>query len=338
MSRSLRVRMISESEFTVQGHGVHTAHVELCRALDRRDDVRLMVNARGDADVTHIHTAGAYSLWFLLFASGSKVVTAHVVPDSFVGSLIGARYWLWLAKWYFRWFYNRADLVLAVSNETKEDLRQLGVRAPIEVFHNVIDTSRYVRADDDRSEARKQLSIDYDSFVVVGSGQVQPRKRVDVFINLAKELPEVSFVWVGGMPFGKAAADHQQMQRMIDTAPRNMRFTGVVPLEDVRRYYLAADVFLLPSVQETFGLVVVEAAAAGLPIILRDLPDYDETFRVDAIMSDEAGFASILKRLMTDSAYYAAACRSASHIAERFDSVAGGERLVELYHSVAAKR
>lgn len=327
----MRIAQISESEMSVKGHGVHTAYLEIANALRRRDDVTLTVNKSRGSDIVHIHTVGPFSLWYLLVARGRKVVSAHIVPASLVGSLVGARYWLWFARIYLRWFYNRADLVLAVSDATREELLRLGVTRPIEIFYNIIDTRQYARTESSRREARQMLGIDEDAWVVVSSGQVQPRKRIDSFVAMAEACPDMQFVWVGGVPFKGAAADYGKMKQLMDHPPANMRFSGVIPLEEVRTYYMASDVFVLPSDQETFGMVVVEAAASGLPVVLRDIHDYDQTFRPDALFASEEKFVPILHRLYDDPSYYDAAVASAARIATRYDSVAGAERLVALY-------
>ena len=329
----LRISVVSESEFTVQGHGVHTAYVELTNALKARDDCEVTVNRAGPADITHIHTIGIYALRRLLFDRSKKVVSAHIVPASLVGSLVGAHLWLPLAKWYLRWFYNRADLLFAVSDETRRELLRLGVRTPIEIVYNLIDTSRYVTTATDKAAARKALGIPSDGWVVVGAGQVQPRKRVDDFVSAARLLPEAQFIWVGGMPFGKLAAEHTAMRHLIDTAPDNFICTGVIPHESVKAYYQAADVFWLPSEQETFGLVVVEAAAAGLPVMLRDIPDYDETFRGAAIMIKDVKTAvTELRQLSLDhNAYRKIADLGMEKIAKRFDSKRGAEVVMAHY-------
>lgn len=329
--KPLRIRQISESEFTVQGHGVHTAFVETVRALKARNDTSVAVNRRGAFDITHIHTIGSYALWYLLFGSGKKVVSSHVVPASFVGSLLGAKYWLWLAKWYVRWFYNRADLVIAVSDATKRELVELGVKKPIEVVYNMVDTSRYAPGPGDRENARTSLGLPPDRFIVVGAGQVQPRKRVDSMVSLAQKHPEMTFVWVGGMPFGKVASDRAKMQRMMDQSPDNMLFPGIVPLDDMRRFYHAANLFFLPSDQETFGLVVVEAAAAGLPVMLRDIADYAETFREYAVMATEQTFGDKLAELHDDPKLYAEYQRKAYELAAKYDSRTIAGQLMGLY-------
>lgn len=333
----MRINVVSESEFTVKGHGVHTAYIELTRALQQWTQADVAVNTWRAADITHLHTVGLYALARLLFGRGKKVVSAHVVPESFVGSLKGTWLWLPLARRYLRWFYSRASLVLAVSDETRQQLEALGVTSRIETFHNVVDTARYRRTPAARTAARRALGLKPDDFVVVGSGQVQPRKGIDSLVRVAGELPDMRFLWVGGMPFGPAAADYAQMKRLMDEPLPNLQFTGVVPLEAVRQYYHAADVFWLPSYQETFGMVVVEAAASGLPVLLRDIADYDYTFRGMAITAGEASFASALTRLRDDAGYYRHAVHEAAAIARKYDAEAGAHRLMALYEEILVR-
>ncbi len=327
----IRVVQVSESEYSVQGHGVHTAYVETCNALGTHPEVTLLKNSFEKADIRHIHTVGPYSLIHLLFVSGKKVVSAHVVPDSFVGSLVGAKYWRRLAEYYLRWFYNRADLVIAVSDETKKDLEAIGVKKPISVIYNMIDTGKYRLARERRDELREKFAIKNDEFVVVGNGQIQPRKRFDTFINIARALPDVKFIWVGGMPFGKIAADQAAMQKMIDTAPENVTISGVVPIETVAEYFAASDIFVMTSEQETFGLAIIEAAAAGLPVVLRDIHDYDATFRPYALMCSEDGFIDGIRRLIDDSPYYEQMKQDAAVLAQRYDSSVIVNVLVDNY-------
>lgn len=331
---SLSISVVSESEFMTKGHGVHTAYIELTNALKQRPDVTVAVNKRAPADITHLHTVGVYALYRLLFDRSKKVISAHIVPASLVGSLVGAQLWAPLAKAYLRWFYNRADLVFAVSDETKRVLLAMGVKKPIEVVYNVIDTTRYATTPADRATARQALGIKDDAWVVIGAGQVQPRKRLDSFVGVASQLPDMQFMWVGGMPFGKLAAENVAMQRLIDSPSPNVTFTGGVELDEMKQYYQAADVFWLPSEQETFGLVVVEAAAAGLPIVLRDIPDYAETFANAALLVRDEDTAGMLEMLRTDAEFYAQAKMHASRIADRYDSSAGAKRTIDLYQSL----
>lgn len=338
MMKKLRVNVVSESEVSIQGHGVHTAYEEMVHMLQSRTDVEVITGRFGeqvDCDIVHIHTVGPRTFKKLFQKNVKKVISAHVVPDSFVGSLLFARAWRPLAYLYLKWFYSKADLLLAVSDETARELRKMNIKVPIEVLHNSIDTSNYKIPSTPRLVMRKELGISENQFVVIGAGQVQPRKRIKDFISVAKKLPDVSFVWIGGMPFGRIAADNAAMTRMIKTAPKNVIFQGIVPLKDMSSYYHAADMFWLPSEQETFGLVVVEAAASGLPIMLRDIPDYAETFAGDALQANSIDqYCSLIQTLKNNPTEYKKWRMSAKRIAERFDSKAAADQLLRLYRDL----
>lgn len=334
--KKIRVNMVSESDISVQGHGVHTAYVEIADALEKRQDVTVIrgkFGERVDCDVVHFHTIGTMT-WRKLFQPGvKKVVSAHVVPASLVGSIILAQYWLPLARGYMRWFYNRADKVLAVSGTVARVLHD-ELHVPdekIEIFYNTIDMQRYVFTDAEKKTARKELGIKPRDFVVLGNGQVQPRKRLDVFVSMAKALPDVTFIWVGGIPFKQLGADYVKMQKLIESVPSNLKITGVIPHEQVRSYLAVANVFCLPAEQENHPMCVLEAAGANLPIVLRDIPEYHDTFKKDALLCNDEDFIPSIIRLRDDRAFYSAQQEKTKRIAKRFDSVNGAARLVKLY-------
>jgi 1,2-diacylglycerol-3-alpha-glucose alpha-1,2-galactosyltransferase len=333
----MKVNVISESAFTVQGHGVHTAFTETIAALKDYTDCDVEANTDRSADVIHVHTVGPYSLRKLLWGQGAKIVSAHVTPDSFVGSLLGAKYWYGLAKLYLRWFYNRADGVLAVSQEVVEELSTMGVRKPVFLVPNTIETQRFIATPAMREAARRQFGIGAGEFVVVGNGQVQPRKRIDTFLAAAKALPEIRFIWVGGIPFKQLAADAGAMEHLMRQHPENVQFTGLVEREMVVASYQAADLFFLPSIQETFGIVIVEAAAAGLPVLLRDLEQYRQTFGEGYEKGTDETFVATIERFRTDRAFYEKWQKAAQTIAKRYDAKTGAVRLMEVYRAVIAE-
>lgn len=331
----LIVDMISESEFTVQGHGVHTAYKEIADALRKRKDIDIEVNSKRPADIIHIQTMGLYSFRHLIRKGGKKVVSAHIVPDSFIGSIKGAKYWKPLGRMWLKFFYKKADLVLACSGMVADELINDMNVPKTKVLYNTIDMSRYRHSAAEKKLARKKLDLKDNDFVVMGNGQVQPRKRLDILIKAAKKMPDVKFFWVGGIPFKNLGADYHAMQNMIKSAPDNLTVTGVIPLEAVKDYYVAADLFVLPAMQENHPMCVLEAAGAGLPIILRDIPQYDDTFKGDAVMAKtDDEFLDLIDLLRKDKKAYSKACLGAGKIAKRFDSSAGAERLVEFYRSL----
>jgi 1,2-diacylglycerol-3-alpha-glucose alpha-1,2-galactosyltransferase len=278
--------MISESTFTVRGHGVHTAFEECLAALQLMPDVRRVSGWRSiRRGVTlHAHTVGPVALAQLLVHPGSRVVSAHITPDSFVGSVRGARPLLGAVRRYLRFVYDRADVVLAVSDATAAEVVELGVRSPVITVRNAIDGERLRLLGRQRALIRRTFGWD-DGVTVLAVGQVQPRKGIADFITCARALPDLRFVWVGGMPFGVMSAQRGPLLRACREAPKNCEFTGLLTRDRVFEYYAAADIFFLPSKHETFGLATLEAATASLPLVLTDLDCYREWLGSGAYLS-----------------------------------------------------
>lgn len=339
MGKNIVVNMVSESDISVQGHGVHTSYDEIASALEARDDVTVIRGDFGhltDCDVVHFHTIGPRTWRKLLQRGPKKVITAHVVPDSLVGSIVLAKYWLFAARWYMRWYYNRADKVLAVSGMVAEALHnELRVpRAKITTMYNTIDMARYRPTASTRQTARERLRLDPEAFIVLGNGQVQPRKRLDVFVTMANALPDVQFIWVGGIPFKQLGADFKSMERLMNSVPSNMHITGVIPHKNVKEYMQAADVFCLPADQENHPMCVLEAASAELPIILRDIPEYDDTFGNNVVRcKNNQEFIEAVTKLRAATVLSVWRVKT-KHIAKKFDSKSAAAELTKLYRDL----
>ncbi len=329
----LKINMISETTFTIRGHGVHTAFIEMTKGIKMRPELDVIVNKFRKADITHIQTIGLYSALHLISPrGGKKVISVHVIPDSFIGSIKGAEKFASLSKAYLKWFYGKADMLLPVSEETGDALKsQLGLSNPKQVLFNTVNRVEYVKTAQEKTAARTQLGIKDGQFMVIGNGQVQPRKRFDSFVAVAKQLPDVKFIWVGGIPFKRLGADYEHMQNLIQTTPSNVTVTGVIELDAVRQYLTAADAFMLPSDQENHPLAMLEAAASSLPIVVRDIPQYDSAFGNDVLRGTDTNFVSIIERLIKDKTYYKQAVAGSQKIAHRFDTPQAGQKLLVIY-------
>jgi len=273
----LRVSVYAE-EFIGTANGVYTAFLEAVDGLKKVTDLELIVNDLSQkADVYHFHSIGLRYIWHSFLAKRKLVVSAHVVPDSFIGSLIFSTLWRPLARWYLRFIYNRAKLVIAVSPMVKEELEKIGVTSNIEVLCNSVDRQKFKPNPTLRAKFRKQLGLLDTDFVASCVGQIQPRKGVIDFIETAKQLPHVKFVWVGGRPYGRLTADYTEMTHAVENAPSNVIFAGIASFEDMPGYYAASDAYFMPSYQENFAFATIEASAVKLPLVLRDNKEYPDS-------------------------------------------------------------
>lgn len=334
------VNVVSESAFTVQGHGVHTAFEEHVHALKSYTGLDIRVNSKRAADIVHVHTIGPYSWRKFRLAKHGKVINAHVTPGSFIGSLRAAKLWAPIARSYLKFVYSRADHIICVSPQTALELKSLGLTTPMSVIPNMIELSSFRRPPKEELKTLKlRYKIPSNKPVIIAAGQVQPRKGIEDFRLVAKSLSNYHFLWIGGIPFGKIADQAKSMQRAMETAPSNVSFTGVVDLETARKLYHLGDIFWLPSYQETFGLVVIEAAACKLPVILRDIPVYKDIFKGSYLSAkSNSGFIKHIEALLKNKPLYINQQKLSVLLAKKYASSTLIHRYEKLYNELIAQK
>ncbi|MGR8008717.1 glycosyltransferase [Streptomyces hypolithicus] len=169
---------------------------------------------------------------------------------------------------------------VAVSATVAERLRDWGVPAArIHVVPNGIDAGRFRFDHDARLAARARLGVPEDAFVAGGVGRLVPGKRFDVLVRAVAALPDVWLLLAGDGP---------EAQRLRTLAARlgaahRIRFLGECTSAGVPdgppaipALLSAMDVFVSTSRDEAFGLAVVEALAAGLPVLHTGCPAVDD--------------------------------------------------------------
>ncbi len=332
----MTINYISETEFFPKDQGVHTAYLTTL-TIARRLGYKILINSFQKSDIVHVQTIGFFSL-FKLKTSKNTIVTAHLVPESFVGSLKGITYWFWFARLYLRYLYNSADLVLAVSPLVKKNLVNLGVETRIEVLPNPVDDTLFRKVKNLREIGRKKLNIPKEAFVLMCVGQVQPRKGVTDFMLLARKFKHLTFVWIGGKPFKSITAEDSKMNELLANPPNNFFLKGTFNYSEIPEIYNAADVFLFPSFQENAPMAVVEASSCRLPLVFRDNPEYKLLYGSGYIAcTNIKDFEQAIRRLSTDKKYYDKYADESDNLASRFGLGCIGKELAEHYAVIAKK-
>jgi len=139
------------------------------------------------------------------------------------------------------------------------------------VVSNGVDTEKFRFRPQARARWRDRLGL--KRFTVFCAGSLLPRKGVSEFVEVARALPDLDFVWFGKR-WPKVLAFHPRMDRALRRAPANLHLPGFV--EAPEGAFAAGDVFLFPTFGETQALVVLEAAALRRPLVLRDVPAFSE--------------------------------------------------------------
>ena len=171
-------------------------------------------------------------------------------------------------------YLSSADAVFhAIGPWITEQLLRMGVnQSNILELPMCITASNYRDCGAKRAEMRRELGIPDDAFVILSVGAfdtTNPDKRHDYTLREILSLPAVKRIWwvVAGSRGPEPCAWEQEARKRLGA--RFVPLTNV-PFEKMPQLYGMADLFVLASLRETFGLVYIEAQAAGLPVVIHD--------------------------------------------------------------------
>ena len=322
----------------LKGNGVYTVFVQMVELLGKQGDIEVVVNREGRGDVFHSHTYGLGYFLHGIGYKGRRILTVHVIPDSARGSIPGWQLFMPVIRWYFRQVYSYADVCIALSPMVECVIRDLNAKTRIVRMFNPIPLEFWSNTRERRIEGRKKLGLKEEDLVVLGVGQLEGRKGVEDFIAIAAAIPEAKFVWVGGRPFGALTEGLIRINSRMAEATPNVSFPGMFELEDMPLIYSAADLFVFPSNQENCPMAPLEAAACGLPVIFRDLPEYRLLYEHPYLLSSTTDeFTHLVRKLMNDSDFYDEGRKISKQLLEQFNEDKIRANLIGIYTELCQK-
>jgi len=237
-----------------------------------------------DFDVMHVHDwlAAFSGISFKHYMKKPMVLTVHSTevgraqglhsPDSF--SINGIEWWAMY----------EADRVIVCSQSMKNEICD-HFNLPwekVDVIPNAIDTTKY-QISVDRGAVRQRYGVGYGEKLILCVGRLVPQKGIEYFIraipSIAKRYPEAKFVIVGE----GWSRDILEAEAQASGQNRKIQFTGFASDQEVINLMTSADVLVVPSVYEPFGIVALEGMATGVPVVaskvggLAEVIEHDRT-------------------------------------------------------------
>jgi D-inositol-3-phosphate glycosyltransferase len=238
-----------------------------------------------------------------------------------------------------------ADLMLASTDAERDQLETLygAVAERVEIVPPGVDHAVFFPAD--AAIAKRRLGLE-SRRTLLFAGRIQPLKGVGMAVRCLAELddPDTTLMVVGG-PSGPDGDEELARVRQLACdlgVAANVRFVAPQPHDQLADFYRAADVCIVPSRAESFGLVALEAAACGTPVVaasvggLRSLVDDGSTgFLVEG--RDPAAYAAPVATLLDNPELAAEIGATASAHSRRYSWSTTAARLRRLYGDLVAR-
>ncbi len=317
--------------------GMGTNAPMVARELEKLGCRVVLNKPEEDYDVLHIHSPLPNSfLWAIKRKISGKPLVVHGrhLPELVKGGFVGGSLFYPFVRAYSVLFYNLGDIVLGATPYVAKSLSRDGVKGPFRIIPNGINREVFVRDPERGAVFRERWGVKPDEKLVVSVGLRIPRKGVDTFVSMSSRMahrPDVKFVWVGGSEvLLEDALDERSTGRVS--------FVGHVPFEDIVGVYSAADVFVFPTRAESYGNVMLEGASCGCPLLIRDIPVYEEwvkdgTHCLKAKTDEE--FVSKLEQILDDPVLSEGLVTGAKSLAEEHDIKKCAKMLKEMYEELA---
>ncbi|MDL0431322.1 glycosyltransferase [Marinobacter sp. TBZ242] len=236
-------------------------------------------------DIIHVHhpiwlgSLGLFMAWRLRVPAVYTYHTrlehyAHFVP------LPGNLFRNLISHELVKRFANRCDGIIVPTYSTEEYLRMIGVKSPVFVQPTGIEYQRFQEVDDkDVRKLRESLNLG-DETIFISVSRLSNEKNIDFMIDAIDALRRRTdrpfrFLMIG------EGHQHERLQQRIDELGLQEHFTlvGSIPPDDMATWYHLGDVFLFASKSETQGMVILEAMAAGLPVVAVRSSGIDDVVR-----------------------------------------------------------
>lgn len=259
----------------IKNSGVGRAIIHQKKALEL-NNVDYTLDKNDDFDIIHINTIFPSSVKSAKKArkQGKKVIMhAHSTAEDFKNSFLFSNLMSPFFKKWLIYCYKQANLIVTPTPYSKALLENYNLNKPIVAISNGIELDYFKPEENWNKDFRDEFNFTKEDKIIMGVGLYIERKGILEFVELAKRLPEYKFIWFG---YTNLNTVPKKIKRAVNTKLDNLIFPGYYPREKLRKAFNGANLFLFPTYEETEGIVILEALASKIPVLVRDIPIYKD--------------------------------------------------------------
>ena len=273
----MKILLHSDKMDAIEKSGVGRAIKHQMKALEL-NNVEYTLDPNDDYDIIHINTIfpESYLMGKKAKKKGAKVIYhAHSTEEDFRNSFLLSNQVAPLFKVWLKKCYSSADLVLTPTPYSKKLLERYDLGKEIIAISNGIELEFFKKNEEEGRAFRKNFGFSKDDKIIMAVGLYIERKGILDFVEMARRLPEYKFIWFGYTNLNTIPI---KIREAVETKLDNLYFPGYVPREVLKGAYSGADLFWFPTHEETEGIVLLEALAVKIPVLIRDIPIYEGWF------------------------------------------------------------
>ncbi len=329
----MKILLYTENLKQIDKSGLGKAIKHQVKALED-NNIEYTTNPHDDYDIIHVNFYGpnSYLLAKKAKKDGKKVIYhAHSTEEDFRNSFILSNQ---IAPVFKKWIckcYKLGDYIITPTEYSKKLLETYNLGKPIKAISNGIETKFFERNEKNGEKFRKDYGYTKTDKIIMGVGLYLERKGILDFVELAKRLPDYKFIWFG---YTNLNLVPNKIRDAVRTKLPNLKFAGYVEPSVIRGAYSGSDIYIFPTLEETEGIPVLEAAISKINIIVRDIPVFDwlednkHVYKAKSVDEFEDKIKKIINKELPSLK------EEAYKIASKKDVKNVGKELVEVYEQV----
>lgn len=270
----MKVLLYFEGAEKIKKSGIGRAMRHQMTALTKAG-VDFTIDPKDTYDMVHINTLYSKSKKILKKCNKKgipAIVHGHSTYEDFRNSF---RLWKVMKLWFYpqlTYMYKHAGRIITPTPYSERLIKSYNLCQDVINISNGIDLDEYA-PDEAKLEAFKKHFNITDQKVVIGIGFPFERKGIHDFFEVARMNPDITFIWFGHL---QKILTTLKILKAIKNRPSNVIMPGYIDNSIIKGAMQYASCLFFPSYEETEGIVVLEALASHLPVLVRRIGVYDE--------------------------------------------------------------
>ena len=333
----MKVLLYTETKKWLSRSGLGRAIEHQERAL-QENGVPYTTSPRDKYDLVHVNFYGPRSFFLAKGAHLKKrkvVYHAHSTKEDFRNSYRFSNALAPLFKWWICRCYRTGDAIITPTPYSKRLLTGYGLKN-VHAISNGVDTEFFRRDEAEGKAFRAKYGYTPEDKVVLGIGLYMERKGILDFVEMARRMPDVQFIWLGYLTLKVVP---EKIREAVETDLPNLKFPGYVPQEEVRAALCGCDLYWFPTQEESEGIPALEACACRTPLLVRDIPVFEGWLRDGEncyMAGDLDGFEEKIRAILNGT--LPDLTEAAAKVAQSHDVRAVGKELIDVYREVLGEK